>query len=413
MNDKENFQSLLDDIKNKWRRRGDIYLPTPKGYKRIICSNKIPAAIEDVINILWDKKDLKPLIIKKEFNKEKDKWIFTIHLPPGITYREFHNAQEYFQDASKRPILIQNKSGVAVMQILNEPLKKGTEYTFTFNPEDYPKMYLPIVLGYSVTGLVVKDMGEFLYMLIGGIPKGGKSTSIHVILTSLLLSRSSSCYPIVIDFKKAEYAPYMKNNKRGLLVTDEIESYEVLQMLNSEVDKRNKLLSSKGKVKIHNLHPDIRPPFIVLIIDELTELQNKKSQELLNRLARLGRSPGFCLILATQRPSAKAFRDGTFTETRSLCDARLCFRVKSGEDSKMVLNNTNGANLPAIPGRCIFQWDDELEIQVPFLDPEKDVEQILNSGGNVYHEYTNIFNQQHQEPSRKMLPARQSYFIKD
>lgn len=406
-NSNEDFRELTQTIHNLWRRRGDLYI----GSKRIIKSNKVPAAIEDVINIVWNTKELKPLITKREFNKDKNKWIFIIHLPAGITYREFFNAKEYFQDATKCPILIQNKSGVAIIQVLNEPLKKGTEYKFEFNPEDYSKMYLPIILGYSVTGLVVKDLGEFLYMLIGGIPKGGKSTAIHVIITSLLLARSNTCFPVVIDFKKAEYAPYIK--EYGLLITDEYEAYNILELLNKEIDKRNILLSNQGKVKIHNLSSNQRPPFIVLIIDELTELQNKNSQELLNRIARLGRAPGFCLILATQRPSAKAFKDGSFTETRSLCDARLCFRVKSGRDSEMILNNTNGAYLPSIPGRGIFQWDDELEIQVPFLDPEKDVKTILEKGDVRKNEHTNIFNQQNTEPSQKMLPPRQSYFGRD
>lgn len=406
--DQESFRSLATSIHNLWRRRDNVYLPTLKGQKLIIKSNKIPATVEDVINILWQNENLKPLIHKKEFNKEKGKWNFVIHLPPGISFREFSNSEEYFKDATRRPTLIENKGGVPVLQILNEPLKHGKDYKFTFNPQDYPKMYLPIVLGYSVNGLLVKDFGEFLYLLIGGIPKGGKSTLIHVILTSLLLSRNDNCFIVVIDFKKAEYAPYMQ--KRGLLVTDELATHNVLQQLNNELDKRNTFLASRNKVKIHNLHSNQRPPFIVVVVDELTELQNKKSQELLNRLARLGRSPGFCLILATQRPSAKAFRDGTFTETRALCDARLCFRVKSGRDSEMILNNPKGFTIPAIPGRGIFQWDSELEIQVPFIDPEKDVEQILQDGGVFPIERTNIFHQSNQEPPSKMLNARQSYF---
>lgn len=410
-NSNEDYRELAKTLHNLWRRRGDIYLPTPKGYKRIFKSNKIPAAIEDVINVLWEKKDLKPLITKREFDKEKEKWTFIIHLPAGVTYREFFGKQEYFRDATKRPILIQNKSGVAVLQVLNEPLKTGKDYKFLFNPNDYKNMYLPIVLGYSINGLIVKDLGEFLYLLIGGIPKGGKSTVIHVIITSLLLCSSSVCFPVIIDRKMAEYAPYMRN--RGLLVTEENEIQEVLVKLNTELDRRNAFLASKGKVKIHNLPPNQRPPFIVLIVDELTEIQDKKSQELLNRIARLGRSPGFCLILATQRPSAKAFRDGSFTETRSLCDARLCFRVKSGRDSEMILNNANGANLPAIPGRGIFQWDDEVEIQVPFLDPEKDVQRILQNGGVFPIEHINIFHQQNEKSISKMLPARQSYFRAD
>jgi S-DNA-T family DNA segregation ATPase FtsK/SpoIIIE len=404
----DNFQELFASLRDMWRRRDDVYIPTLKGKKLIISSNKIPAAVEDVINILWKSKDLKPLIHKREFNKQKNKWIFIIHLPAGITYRDFFNSQEYFKDATKRPILIQNKGGVVVLEILNEPLKKGIDYKFTFNPNDYPKMHLPIVLGYSVSGLVVKDLGEFLYLLIGGIPKGGKSTAIHVMLTSLLLNHNN-CFPVVIDKKKAEYAPYM-NEKRGLLVTEDDDIFNVLQMLNDEANRRNSFLATKRKVKIHNLPLDERPPFIVVIVDELTEIQHKLSQELINRIARVGRSAGFCLILATQRPSAKAFRDGTFTETRALCDARLCFRVKSSKDSEMVLNNSNGLYLPAIPGRGIFQWDQELEIQVPFLNPETDIEEILKNGGVCSNEQHNIFYKQYQESSSKMLPSRQSYF---
>ncbi|OEH86027.1 hypothetical protein BHU72_14840 [Desulfuribacillus stibiiarsenatis] len=350
-------------------------------------SNRIRAIVEDTIDILY--KETKPLIIKA-INESH----FILSIPPGCNFKTFKDKLDYFSDALGYDVYVEKKGCSIHMKVLTEPIQ--TMYPFDFDYEN-AKGFLPFPVGYSAKGLLIRDLARFPFMLVGGVPDAGKSNFIHVILTSLLVSRAN-CYITVFDFKKTEYSMYMRDH--GLLVTDESKANEVLYKMNEELDRRNQWLSEIGEVKIHGLEG--QPPFLFFAVDELTELQNKDSQLLLNRVLRLGRNSGFTGVLGTQKPSAKTFRDGTFTETRSLCDARMCFRVKSGEDSKMILNNANGVNIPAIRGRGIFQWDDEIEVQTLFMDPKKIMSLVPNKRERVI-----IFDSNENDQPQKMLRPRQ------
>ena len=51
--------------------------------------------------------------------------------------------------------------------------------------------------------------------------------------------------------------------------------------------------------------------------------------------------------------------------------ATMAFKTRSETNSHILLGDKNGAaaNLPPIKGRAIFQWQDEIEVQAPFIEP--------------------------------------------
>lgn len=417
--DKDNINNAFKETTKlalrSWKHRADIPIPfTKKVFKN---KGKIPAIIQEVIDNVWRNEELKPLIVEKR--AEDNKYTFIINLPAGIvSYKDFKAKEDYFYDAVSGDISIERRGKVVTLTVLEGTL--GIKYPYNFDPSLYPKMYLPFPIGYSVNGLIVRDLAKFPYMLIGGLPDYGKSNGIHVLNFALLTGRNNTCFIVTIDFKRSEYATYM--DKYGLLVTTEPEAHRVLNLLEKEMERRMDLCARLGEQRIHDIKSNNRPPFIVLEIDEITELQDKDSQLTLGRIMRMGRAYGFCVIPATQRPSARTFRNETFTEVRALCAVRMCYHVSETPDSIMILGNGRGVDIPAISGRGIFKSGvEQIEVQTMYINPKKIPILLKESenyqGRNVDYEYsqespeeyhikqlTAQFKQDIQSP--KILPPR-------
>ncbi|MEN6478915.1 MAG: type VII secretion protein EssC [Anaerolineales bacterium] len=92
-------------------------------------------------------------------------------------------------------------------------------------------------------------------------------------------------------------------------------------------------------------------PYLVLIVDEFAEMKADQPETAAEfvRLARIGRSLGFRIILAMQKPAGivDAQIEGN---TRF----RLCLRVAQPEDSQSMLRRTDAAFLQGV-GRAFFQ----------------------------------------------------------
>src|SRR6267142_2918294 len=79
---------------------------------------------------------------------------------------------------------------------------------------------------------------------------------------------------------------------------------------------------------------------MVFIIDELADLilTNKETEHFIVRIAQKARAVGIHLILATQRPQANVVTG----LIKSNMPCRVCFKVASGMDSRIVLDQKGG-----------------------------------------------------------------------
>jgi DNA segregation ATPase FtsK/SpoIIIE and related proteins len=351
--------------------------------------NDVHAAVQDVIDALWSK-DPKPKIMKK-IKISGEAYKFIISLGPGLGYKEFKAKEQLFADAMGGTVQVEKRGKAITMQASATEIKK--EYPYSFDPNQH-KGYLPVHFGHSAIGEIVRDLADMPNLIIAGHPGAGKSNFLHGLIMGLLLNKNNDIRTIVFDFKRLEYS-YLRDHV--LLITKEGDAVQAFDAINKHLNKRLEKLESKGCQKIQDyLEQGYEMPFLVVVIDELAEMHEEDCQTALNRILRLGRAAGICVVCATQRPSSTMMK--AFGDSKAMFAGTMCFHVRDGINSRMLLDNENAALIPSIPGRGIYQWDTELETQSMFL-PIKKARQLLKDINEV--EVMNFVEQ-----PRKMFPPR-------
>lgn len=279
-------------------------------------------------------------------------WTLKYVLTPGCSYEDLLHKQDRLSDACRSFVDIERDSaGYVLINVYEKDLQDYYPYEIPEPPED---MSLPVPIGYSAKGLEWFDLTDAPHMLVAGESGFGKSNFLHGLIRSLL-PYARVC---VLDMKQLEYA-YL--GEHILLAETEPEGLKLLKQIEGEMERRKAILKKAGCVKIQEYQGKM--PFIVLIIDEFAELRDKRILAIIDRLVRLARAVGISIVAATQRPDYKVLPG----QLKANIPAALCFRVKNGVNSDIVLDNTRAAYLPRIRGRAIWQFDREIEVQVPWL----------------------------------------------
>jgi S-DNA-T family DNA segregation ATPase FtsK/SpoIIIE len=330
-----------------------------------LLGQEIPLAIINTTEALWTREDKRPQIHSKK--KLKDGWEFVFVLPPGMTFRQFAGNEEAYRDAIGDVTTEMLHVGkMALLKVTESKIPK--KVTFDYNDIETDGI-MPILIGYDHIGPVYADLSKVYNILIGGYIGGGKSNIIHCIVNTLLhLPKPPRI--VISDFKMLEY-DYL--SQHVLLVTDNTTTCIATTRLVTEMRNRLGILQQARCVNIEKYNERYKSDpldYIVLIIDELAELKCKQAQENLETILRLGRAPGYRVILATQRADAKIFGRESFGQCKANLVGRLCFQTSDVVNSRIILDSPEAASLPKIPGRAIWKYGKAMEVQTPYLDPE-------------------------------------------
>jgi len=361
---------------------------------------EIPSLVYDCIQILYSSSPMKPFIhektlltpkekiqfrlpkIPKKINpqkivhqimhrpKLKQTWCLVIHLPPGIDYSQFKSMESHFATAVGGSCEIDHNGEATYMIISNISIDKS--FPYSFDPFPYlKKMHLPILLGKSANGPIVIDLAELVTILTGGLRGSGKSVLFHGAIYSLLRLNADHLNPrvivCIIDPKIKEFKYFEEYG--AIWVHDMDEILQLLIMLDEENERRQDLIGGKANNIIEYRASGHQLPFVVVVADEVTDLgENKRCRKLMIKAVRKYRSQGIYVWAATQRPSAKAWGSANeFSEFKSQFETRICFRTADPTNSMIILDSVRAAHLPKIPGRAIYKYDQETEIQVPYF----------------------------------------------
>ncbi len=212
--------------------------------------------------------------------------------------------------------------------------------------------------------------------LIAGTTGSGKSVLLQTYILSLAINYAPSQIQFaLIDYKGGGMANAFSSLPHVAGIISDIQGAQdiarALASVQGEIERRKHLLAV-GHVEnvdeYNRLYRNTNTKLIshlLIVVDEFAELR-KENPEFMKELisaARVGRSLGIHLILATQKP-ANSVDDEIWSNTRF----RLCLRVASRGDSMETLKRPDAAYLKEM-GRCYVQvGSDELfeEVQTCF-----------------------------------------------
>ncbi|RCX13013.1 S-DNA-T family DNA segregation ATPase FtsK/SpoIIIE [Anaerobacterium chartisolvens] len=198
--------------------------------------------------------------------------------------------------------------------------------------------------------------------LIAGTTGSGKSE----LLQSLILSLAVNFHPhdvafVIIDYKGGGMANLFEDLPHLIGTITNLDGNQITRSLvsiKSEIKRRQEVL---GEYKVNHIdgyqmlykkkEAQNPLPHLIIIIDEFAELKSEQPEFMreLVSAARVGRSLGIHLILATQKPSG-VVDDQIWSNARF----RLCLKVQGREDSNEVLKRPDAGDIKH-PGRAYLQ----------------------------------------------------------
>lgn len=229
------------------------------------------------------------------------------------------------------------------------------------------KARIPIFLGKDTEGRpLVHDLAEMPHLLIAGTTGTGKSVCLNAIILSMLMTRRPDEVKLVmIDPKMTELTEYSKiPHLMHPVVKDMKKAEAILAWAVDKMEERYDLLS-RARVRhigaynelgltevCRRVKPDEdeeeripdKMPYIVIVVDELADLMLQMKREVeqhIIRLAQKSRAAGIHLVLATQKPTV----DVITGLIKSNLPGRICFKVASRSDSRVVLDEMGAEKL--------------------------------------------------------------------
>lgn len=238
--------------------------------------------------------------------------------------------------------------------------------------ENDPSKTLEAPVGVDSMGEIVKlDLHEKYHGphgLVAGMTGSGKSEFIITYILSLAINyHPNEVAFILIDYKGGGMAKAFENLPHTVGIITNLDGTAVkrsLVSIQSELKRRQAIFNSASKsinvsnidiYKYQKLYRDgvvSEPlPHLFIISDEFAELKNQQPdfmQQLVSA-ARIGRSLGVHLILATQKPSG-VVDDQIWSNSKF----RVCLKVQEKADSMDMLKRPDAAEL-SVTGRFYLQ----------------------------------------------------------
>ena len=201
---------------------------------------------------------------------------------------------------------------------------------------------LCVGLGKDIEGKVITiDLAKMPHLLIAGTTGSGKSVCVNTLLAGIMYkARPDEVKLILVDPKVVELTNY--NGIPHLLVpvvTDAKKAASALHWAVGEMERRYKSFADTRvrDIKAYNAQADEKMPYIVIVIDEMSDLMmvaKADVEDAILRLAQKARACGIHMVLATQRPSV----DVITGIVKANIPSRIAFAVSSLTDSRTILD---------------------------------------------------------------------------
>ena len=242
---------------------------------------------------------------------------------------------------------------------------------------DHP---LRTVIGVDVGGRGVSArLDKLPHLLVAGATGSGKSVFLNTLLADLVTNNPPERLRLAIaDGKGTEFAAFDRvRHLSHPVATSLLEMVDLLRDVEAEMDERFENLGRAGAKKIDDLPLAERPPYLVVVFDEMADVMLRaraQVEDTIARITQLGRAAGIHFVGATQRPGHEVLTG----IIRSNTPSRLAFSVRSGGDSRIILDEGGAETLLGNGDGLWFPSGAKTptRVQAPYLSDE-DLEAML------------------------------------
>lgn len=257
----------------------------------------------------------------------------------------------------------QKISNITSKKIDLRPIANGSPCSQSFwmsikNASPQTDCCLRIPIGLSDQGkeiwIDLDEKKQGPHILVAGMTGSGKSEWISMLLMQLIIRNTpEQLQYILIDFKGGAFgqAFYQFAHCAGMVTNlEESAVQRWIESLRSEMRHRQCILRDLIKLHPHQIaHIDAynqihkkKMSHVLIVMDEFAQFKMRYPEAMneIKEIARIGRSLGIHLVLATQKPMG-------IVDEQILSNFRLriCLKVNSESDSREVLHNAQAAHL--------------------------------------------------------------------
>jgi hypothetical protein len=216
-----------------------------------------------------------------------------------------------------------------------------------------PAISYAVPIGHAANGPIWRSLLDLGHILVGGITQSGKSSWLESLIAH---AHKQGAQIYVIDPKRVSFLDV--EHLMQPAISEIAEANVLIASIVNEMRNREQMFVEAHCKHFRYFKGDIKP--IMVVIDEFTDLMlsdDAALDENLKRLATKGAAFGIILVLATQQPKAEVMH----TFIRNNCSTRICFRMATASDSRLVLDEAGAEKISAdTKGRFLYKQDGKL-----------------------------------------------------
>ncbi|WP_338782441.1 FtsK/SpoIIIE domain-containing protein [Metabacillus sp. FJAT-52054] len=305
--------------------------------------------------------------------ERQDYLYYVFYLPEGLNPN----------DLKKKEYVLSQAFGSAYE--LKGDGKKYSLKIFTSEPEtcisfDFDELQpflnhrIPVLAGKDSLGEMHSfDMVDNPHLLIAGETGSGKSVTIRMILTSLILTKRHTIDFYLADMKRSEFHLFRYCQGVKAVMTKKDQLLSCLRFLRIELQQRGDLLDGSELEHIDKYNerfPENHRNYILLCIDEVALLKNDKElMDIVEEISCIGRALGVFLILSMQRPDGKVLEG----QLKNNLTVRYAFQHSDKINSDITLGRGTKEDASKLgrPGQFYLKNAHITAVQAPFLTVER------------------------------------------
>lgn len=225
---------------------------------------------------------------------------------------------------------------------------------------------------------VYESMLNAPHLLVVGATGSGKSVLINALIYNILKEGPEKNQLVLIDPKRVELYPYKDCPHTLMYACDPDDMMESLRSVVTIMEERYDTMQK-------NHHKKSEEYNIYVIIDEYADLMDvckKPAENVIIRLAQLGRAAGIHIIAATQNCTTQVVN----TRIKSNFPARICLKTATVHDSINVIGSKGAEELPK-HGKGYFLSGNDCSIVDINMVSDESINQLLDTYSGVNNPY--------------------------